>query len=385
MQNSVKKTISAIICGAVALASCGCGNTTGTALTIGDADIRAGIYIYYQMDALSEATSILSEEQPDLDMRAEDFDIKKHTIEGVNAEEWVKNKTIQLCKEHVAVEKLFDSYGLALTSEQTDEIKNYVFSTWNEENMYAQYIYGVDILGDYYEGLGVGEQSFKDCTTNIYKYDAIFEHLYGEGGEKGVPTAELDAGIVENYVATLQFEVDAAVATPQDYVDMITSGTSFTDAKAAYDKAAAIKEIEQDMADAAEAGEEYDGTLPEEVETVAVDESTLKEIVEKGTEIPTAEYVNEVFAMTNGETKVITVSETAAADDGTETTAFTYYVVQRTDITADAETMESYREKVLHDMKSSEYKDLIKAEADTMNVAENSAAIKLYTIDKLEK
>lgn len=385
MQKSLKKSISAILCGAAALTACGCGNTTGTALTIGDKDIRAGVYIYYQMDALSEAATILGEEQPDLDMTVEGFDIRKYTVEGVGVEEWVKNKTIELCKEHTAVDALFESRGLTLSEEEKEEIDQYVFSAWNEENMYVQYIYGVNILGDYYEKLGIGEQSFEACYTNSYKKDALFENIYGEGGEKAVSAEELDAGVIENYALILEFEVNPKVETAQTYVDMINGGTSFTDANAAYEKAISLKEIEDDMNAAKEKGEEYDGILPEEVETVAVDEKDLRAVVERGTESPTKEYVDEVFALAAGETKVITVSDTTTAADGTETTEISYYVVQRKDITTDTEAMHAYRETALHEMKDSEFDDMIKAESEKLAVTENAAAINLYTIDKLEK
>lgn len=383
--NSLKKAASAVLCGAVALTACGCGNTTGTALTINGKDVRAGIYIYYQMDALSEASTKLQEEQPDLDMYAEDFDIKKHTIEGTPVEEWVKNKTVSLCKEHIAVDTLFESYGLSLSAEELAEIKDNVFSVWNEENMYAQYIYGVDIIGEYYEGLGIGEKSFEDCQLNEAKRHAVFEHIYGEGGEKAVSVDELNASIIETYALTYQFEVDATVASAQNYVDMINGGETIAAANMAYEKDAALKEVNDAMAEAEAAGEEYDGLLPEEVEVDEITEEDLESVVEKDSEYPTAEFVNEVFAMTAGETKVITSSETTTAADGTETTEISYYVVQRADIAADAELMESYRETALHEMKDEEFEATLKTEGDGYSVAENSAAIKLYTIDKLER
>lgn len=384
MQNSLKKAVSAVLCGALALTACGCGNTTGTALTVNNSDVRAGIYIYYQMDALTAATSVLTEEQPDIDLYAEDFDIAKHTIEGTPAEEWIKNKTISLCKEHIAVDKLFESYGLSLTAEETKAIKDNVFAAWNEENMYAQYIYGVDILGDYYESLGIGEKSFEDCLLNSAKREAVFEHIYGEGGEKAVSVDELNKSIIESYALTYQFEVDAAVASAQTYVDMINAGESVSAANMAYEKDVLVKEVTDAMAEAEAAGEEYDGLLPEEVEADEVTDNELKVMVEKDSEYPTAEFVNEVFAMTAGETKVITVSDTTTTD-GVESTKLSYYVVKRADIAADAETMESYRESALHELKDEEFDGILKTESDSYSVTENSAAIKLYTIDKLRK
>ena len=76
MNKMTKRAMAAVLCGALALTACSCGNTTGTALTIDGTDIPAGVYICYQMDAYSKAQAALAEAQPDLDMYAEDFDIK---------------------------------------------------------------------------------------------------------------------------------------------------------------------------------------------------------------------------------------------------------------------------------------------------------------------
>lgn len=385
MNKMTKRAMAAILCGALALSACSCSNTTGTALTIDGTDIPAGVYICFQMDAIGEAQEVLTEEQPDLDMTAEDFDIKKHTIEGVNAEEWVKNKTIELCRNYIAADKTFSEYGLSLTAEQKNEINQYVTTSWDEENIYAQYIYGYDTIGEYYESKGVGKNSFKEIQTLYYKQEAIFEHLYGEGGELAVPAEEINAKILSDYALVLSFEVDPEYGKAQDYVDMLNNGTAFTEVKQAYDKAEALAEIEADMKEAEEAGEEYDGTLPEEVEVAVVEQSALQKVVKVDSTSPSESYVKDVFAMANGENKLITVSEETTASDGTTSTAISYYVVQKLDISADAELMEQYSDTVLYDMKSGELEETLKAKGEAYSVTENAAAIKLYSIDKLAK
>jgi len=383
MNKLTRRAAAAVLCGALAVTACGCGANTTTALTIDGTEIPAGVYISYQMDALSEAQSVLAEEQPDLDMTAEGFDFKKQTIEGVAAEEWVKNKTVELCRTYVASNRMFDEYGLSLTAEQKAELSAYVKSTWDEENMYAQYIYGFDTLGEYYETLGVGEKSFEAIQTIYNKQEALFNHIYGEGGELEVPAEEINAKILSDYALVLSFEVDPAYGKAQDYVDMLNGGTSFTAAKQAYDQAEAVAEAEEAKKEAEEAGEEYDGTLPEDVVVAEVEESTLEDVVNVNDVAPSESYVKDVFAMANGENKLITVSEDITGADGTTTTAISYYVVKKLDISADAEVMEEYSETVLFDMKSSELEETLKAKGAAYSLTENAAAIKLYTIDKI--
>ncbi len=385
MNKMTKRAVAAILCGALTLTACSCGNTTGTALTIDGTEIPAGVYICFQMDALSEAQSVLKEEQPDLDMTAEDFDLKNHNIEGKAAEEWVKDKTIELCRNFVASNKAFDEYGLSLTAEQKTEINNYVTSSWDEENMYAQYIYGFDTIGEYYESKGVGKNSFKEIQTLYYKQEAIFDHLYGEGGELAVSADEINAKILSDYALVLSFEVDPEYGKAQDYVDMLNNGTAFPEVKQAYDKAEALAEIEAEMKKAEEAGEEYDGTLPEELEVAIPEQSALQDVVNINDTTPDESYVKEVFAMTTGENKLITVSEETTAADGTTSTAISYYVVQKLDISADADIMAEYSDAVLYDMKSGELEETLKTKGAAYSVTENAAAIKLYSIDKLAK
>lgn len=379
MKKFTKRTAAAILCGALALSCAGCKNTTGTALTIDGEEIRAGIYIYYQLDALNEAAEKLSEEQPNLDMYAEGFKISEQTVEGLNVEEWVKNKTIEKCRYYSAINDAFDEYGLSLAPEEIDEIDTLVTSTWEEENMYAQYVYGVNIIGEYYEGLGIGKQSYEDVTTAGYKENAVFNYLYGEGGTNAVPTSELDAKIATDYALVNSFEIDPEVNSPDTYLTMLNEGKSFVEVEQAYNTDSALKDIEADMAAAEEAGEEYEGVLPENLEVAASELADLQSVINVEDEYPDPSYVADVFKMANGDNKVITVSVTSSSG----TTTVTYYLVQRLDIAADEAVMSEYRETVLHTLKDEEFEASMDSKGAGYSVTENAAALKKYTVEKL--
>ncbi|MBO5266967.1 MAG: hypothetical protein J6B08_06690 [Ruminiclostridium sp.] len=385
MNRLTKKAAASILCGAVALTACSCGNTTGTALTIDGEDIRAGIYIYYQSNALNDAVTALEEEQPELDMYAEDFVLEDQTVGGLNINEWVKNKTIEYCREYVAVNKLFNEYGLSLSDEELSEINTNTNTLWTEENMYAQYIYGVDAMGEYYESIGIGKESYKDISTAGYKRSAIFDHLYKEGGSLAVSADELSAKVVADYALVLSMEIDAEIASPETYLEMLNSGKTFSEVHQAYTKEDTIKRLEADIAKAEADGTEYTGTRPEELEVPLISEKDMQTIVSKDSTTPSESYVTDVFAMTAGEAKIITVSETTTAADGTETTAMSYYLVKRLDIAADAEVMEEYGETALHSLKDEEFNTTMKTAGSAYSVSENAAAIKKYTIEKLDQ
>ncbi|MCM1335867.1 MAG: hypothetical protein NC084_04655 [Bacteroides sp.] len=383
MRKAFTKGAAALICGAMICSAASCGNTTGTALTIDGRPIRAGIYIFYQMQALSEAASKLTEEQPDLDQSAEDFDLLAQSVEGTSVRDWIKNRTVALCREFIATEEKFEEYGLALTDEETAEIKSYANSMWTEENMYAQYFYGVDIIGDYYEKYGVGQESFRDTYALSYKKDKLFDAIYGESGSLAVSVDELNAAVVEGYALVKYFAVEDGAGTTEEYVALLNSGTAFAAVKQQHDEAAERAEIEAEMAEAAANGEEYEGTLPEEVVVAASEESDLERVLAKDATSPSADFIAEVFAMSAGENKAVTVSSTSTDADGNETTNETSYVVAKLDISANAETMESYRHTELHEMKDDELDAMITETGAALSLSENAAAISKYKIENI--
>lgn len=384
MNKGLKRTLTTALCGAMILSAASCGSETKTALTIDGEEISAGIYIYYQMSALGEAESLLSEEQPDLDMTAEDFDITAYSVEGVSVDEWVKNDAIEHCRKYVAINKKFDELGLSLTSDENSEINEYVNGLWTEENVYAQYIYGVDIIGEYYEQYGIGQQSFKNIYALSYKQDKLFEALYGEGGSLEVSADELKTAVVDEYALVKYIEIEGGYDA-EEYCAMLDEGKSFSEMKQAYDTAVELAEIEADMAEAEANGEEYDGIMPEELVVTASEESDLESVVEKNFADPSETFVEAVFAMNNGENKVITESNETTDDDGNSVVTFTYYVASKLDITENEEVFASYCDTALHDLKDDEFDESIKADSDALSVTENSAAMSRYTVKNLLK
>ena len=385
MKKSVSRGILTILCGALIAASASsCGNNTAYALTIDGQDIRAGIYILKQQEALNEASDKLSEENPDLDLTAEDFDIKAQTIEGIGAEEWIKNKTIEKCREYVATERLFDKYGLAISAEKKSEINSNTSSYWSEDNMYAQYFYGVDKFGDYYESLGIGEQSYKDVSFASEKSVELFDHIYGEGGTEAVSADEIISKISQDYIAIKFFEKSANVSdSAQSYIDRLSGGENFEEVYASYQKAAKIAEIEAAIKEAEEKGEEYTGDTVDSVTVETPAEADIIRTYSKDDTVPSEDFIKEAFDMAAGEYKILTVSNESTDDEGKTVTITKEYVVAKLNIAAYDDLIQQYSDTVLHEMKDEEFDAKIKAEGDSYTVTENAAAIKLYTIDKL--
>lgn len=365
----ISKSLLTILCGAMIASAASCGNATGTALTIDGVDIKAGIYILNQQEALSAASKKLSEERPDLDMNAEGFDIKAQTIEGKNAEAWIKDKAIELCREYVAKNKLFEKEGLSLTAEQKSELSSNTSSLWSNSNIYAQYIYGTDTFGEYYESIGVSEQSYKAMSESNYVSEALFDHRYAEGGTMAVPASDINAVTIGNYAAVLYFEAKDGKA--QEYADRISGGEDYAAVYNEYETAQEKEKLAAAKAEAEEKGEEYTGESPDDVNIEVKSEQELLQIISKTSAAPSEAFVADVFAMNAGETKVI-----AGTDE-------TQYVVVKRDISTMQDKLDSYKEESLHSLKDDEFNEMIKSEASGYSVTENAAAISLYTLDKI--
>ncbi len=377
MKKIASKSILTLLCGAMIAAAAGCGNTTAYPLNINGEDIRAGIYIMNQQTALSEAQSKLKEEQPDLDTSAEDYDFKKQLIEGIGAEEWVKNRTFELCRNYVASNKLFEEKGLSLTAEELSEIKSQSNSLWTEENMYAQYIYGVDIVGEYYEGIGVSQQSYSDMLTNDYKNEALFEYFYGAEGVEKPDDAEVSKKTLEKYFAVNYFTYGPEVGgeTAEQRLERLNKGESFESVYKTYMDDSEKHTLETEKAEAEEAGETYEGDLPENVDTELPAADSLIQVIDKESSSLDESFIKQVDEMKEGENKVIKVTPS----EGEEIV----YVVSKVKFSEKAELMEDYRDNVVREMKGDELKEKIKAAGEGYTLKENTAAVNLYKIDKL--
>ena len=381
MKRSIRNTLLTVLCGAMIAGSASCAFGQTYPLTIDGEKMRAGIYILEQQNAVGEAVSKLTEEQPDLDTTAEGFSYLKQTVEGKSFSDWVNEKTIENCRSYVAVNRLFDKYGLTLPAEDLASINSNVKQAWTEENMYAQYYYGVNIIGDYYEKLGVGEQSFKDAQIESSKREHLFDHLYGEGGELAATQEEINAKLTSDYITVNFFPYDLENGPgAQAYADRIASGESYEEVYRDYaqtlsEEEAAKAAEAQPEGETAEAAEETASEEPTvTAETVEVAEKdSLVQIIKKDSTTPSEEFVKQAFEMNNGDVKVITV-----ADEDHDHV----YVVQKLDILTMTELTKGTVNSIRTELKADEFSDMVKAEGAGYTLTEDSSK-SMYKIDKL--
>lgn len=363
-----RKIVSAAVAASLALTAAvslsGCADVS-KALTVDGEVIPAGVYILYSGYAQSDARQQLTEEQPDLDTTAEGFDYYNQTVEGVAFGDYVKQKTIDLCKRHIAVNRLFDELDIELEEGEEDTMSDNANAQWDFDvsdwNSTFTYLDGCSTMGDYYESIGVSKSSFMSVMTTSYRSGIIFRYYYGKGGIEEVPQSDINEYLAENYSLTRYFGIslndsdgnliesktELAVLEKQaeDYAAELNDGGSF---------AAVYKEYQDSQSE----DSEESGTEDSEEEELPED-SSYDRIINVESTSPSEEFVKALFEQKIGTADVF------KADTY-------YYVVQRLDITENEEYTEDYNDTALEALKGDQMNSVFEEKYAGYSVTESS-------------
>ena len=218
---NLKKIAATVVAAATAAVCVGCNSAMAYPLTIDGVQVKAGIYIYYSYAAYSEAISTIQEQNADLDTTDDDL-VKEQVIDGVDTLTWIQNKTMEYCKEYVAVQKDFEEKGLSLTEEETDSVEQYVSSAW-ETN------------GEVFERNGISEASVKEVHLKDGNGDLLKED--GKKEMKKMVETYLDAlEKLEGDEEALNEEMDSIQEEYNAYVTSISEEAAAATATSATDE-----------------------------------------------------------------------------------------------------------------------------------------------------
>lgn len=269
----------------IATAFTGCtpsvGSGTTEALTIGDKEIPAGVFIYYTMQGFSEAQSII---QTNTGEMPEVKDVKNSNIDSIDSNDWIQNKATEYCADYAGILHEFGAIGGNLTAEDID----------SAEEM-ANYYYYQDAR---LEENGVSLDSMKKIAESTYMEQAIFEHYYGFEGEKGCSEEELKDYFDENFARVKYVTISL----------LDESGT-----KVAPDKEKELRKLAENYAKQVN---KKSGELNKMHELDAVSEEY-------------DEYVAAHTTTAEGATTTTTTTTTTAADETTTTTTTDPYANER--------------------------------------------------------
>ena len=412
MKNRFKKA-AAVICAAVMSVSlCGCADT-GSIMTVDGLTIRNGVYLYYQQTALSNARNAVSEQEEaeKSDSTADSSEATADTsastaettetkepdlldkyINGTPVVDWVKDDTMRLVREFVTVQRLCEEKGITLTDEEKNSINSDVKSMWNDSNYYAQYLYGVDTIGEYYESMGIAEESVKQVFTVDSLKTKLFSKFYDKDGETPVTDDELKEFLKENYAAvkTISFTLDEdtdqndVVIEAEAYAERINNGESLIDVKYDIDLKAKQEEAKPGIEEYYGEGSVEDMTLEEYME-----QELAKITVDK---IESADDLDTVFSKDGSAFDedvidyILGLPEDGKASVYTNEAETAVYIIMREDVTAKTEWIENNRTGILMDMKSDEYDSVLELYGQNYDVDSNSYLVdNKYSPEKLRE
>ena len=308
----------------------------------GEDTLPVGVYMVELMMGYNDAAGQL----------AGSTDILKETIDGTPAAQYIADFAKAECAKLLAIRKEFADRGLTLTEEDTQQAVSY-----------TDYLYG---MGEtFYNANGVAKESVQYINDTTMMSLELFNSIYGEGGEKAVPRADLEKEFASRYTRS-QY-----VYFPK--VDL-TTGLPLSD-----EEIAASKEKAESYYKRAQAGEKmpdlyYEVAKEQNPETVGekLEDSQYDIYLENN-----AGYFPPVFEST----------VTSAADNEVKMVEDEYYfylIKKLPTLEGDPETIQGYLDGVLQSLKYDEYMETLTGWGQGMDIRYNNAALAAYTPAKLK-
>lgn len=233
MRNIWKRAAAAVLALAMCLSFAGCYDENKTwAARQGDDELPIGAYIYYLYSAYIEAASQVDTETAVLNAE----------IEGEDAQQWIKDLALNYVQAYYYIGDKFDEYGLELTEDDQENVKNTAINFWN-------------YYGSTLEDMGISQDSFQIAYA-LYgeKFQKVMQAMYGKDGELA-----LEDGALEEYYcgAYINYEYFSAslTTTNEDGESVDLTDDEKADLKKKFEEY--VKEINAGDLTMSEAADEY--------------------------------------------------------------------------------------------------------------------------------
>lgn len=371
MNKLLRKALVFLTIFAVVFSMAGCGDTSWI-VKVDDVTVNAGMYIYYQGAGYTAGVYELSEEDSTYYYYyLFGYSLLDETVNGQSMSDYMSGYAVDMCKQYVVIQKLFEELGLELTETELANIETSVANTWES-------------YSETYEAAGISEDTVRKVAEITMMEEDVFNAYYEVGGLNGTTEDDIKDYLEDNYARikyiTFEFSESADDAIDEDYkaemleiansyLERAEAGESMDDLIAEYDEilAAAEAEEEEDSEDETEDTEEE----VEEVEVEEeVDEYANEYIISIEGTSPSEKFVNYVFTVCN-------VGEYTVIQDDT-----CFYLVERLDILERDDLYEANRDSYLEALFDEDYTTLINEKLATYEVEVNENSIKRYTAER---
>ncbi len=401
------KRIAAAVCAvAVAVSVAGCADITKMG-TVEDKEINAGVYLWFVNAAMDDAQTEVDNQLSEMgtsSSKIENFSYFDYNVQEKPFKQFVEEKTIELVKQHVAIEKKCEELGLSLTAEEEAQIKESAKTLWKTEVTYYGYSTGVT-YGENYEEAGISRQSYTQVQRINSLRNKLFDKYYEENGITPTDQKDIDVYFEDNYG---RFQI-IQVALTDGKGDKIETDQG---------KADKLKQAEGYL-DRLLKGEDYDVVFHEYEEYVAEQEKLAKEEEEKKNNSGTSSSTSSTTTSSKEESKAEDTTSSGSSEEEEENHdhdfllnkadsspsedfikwAFelkdnegkvykdtnVYYVVVRKPMKEREDWYEQYRGDLLHEMKDGEFNEILNDFAKDYKVDFSSAAVDAYAPDKVKR
>ncbi|MCD7733479.1 MAG: hypothetical protein LUH56_08595 [Oscillospiraceae bacterium] len=372
MNKLLRKALVFLTIFAVVFSLAGCGDTSWI-VKVDDVTVNAGMYIYYQGAGYTAGVYELSEEDSTYYYYyLFGYSLLDETIDGQSMSDYMSDYAVDMCKQYVVVQKLFEELGLELTETELANIETSVANTWES-------------YSETYEAAGISEDTVRKVAEATMMEEDVFNAYYEVGGLNGTTEDDIKDYLEDNYARikyiTFEFSESSDDAIDEDYkaemlevansyLERAEAGESMDDLISEYAEilAAAEAEEEEETEDTTEDTEEE--TEEVEVEDEEVDEYANEYIYSIDATSPSEKFINYVFTVCN-------VGEYTVIQDDT-----CFYLVERLDILERDDLYEANRDSYLEALFDDDYTTLINEKLATYEVEVNENSIKRYTAER---
>lgn len=389
----------------------GCHKKDEIAYKIDDYEFTSAMYSCVlsisASDARSAITQFVSDEGKDTSkIKYADYkfnDKGEVSKDGtISYKDYILNKTMTTLKQYVAVEELLKEKNITVDDSYIKEAKiqaNYYWYVGCDYSTYEYYAaYGVDpssYFSPYYlffEQNGVGYSTYEKYMINEYKYNFLFEKIYGEKGEKEVPKTELTEFLNKHY----------AIADSIDLSTADSEGKALSDAKKKE-----VKEKADKLAERIQKGEKFDKVYEEYQESLKADTSSASSTTTSSAASSVTSSATSSAATSSGEQEytpeayvnVFGDKETSYENDLFEEVyklelnavkvledkdASCYKVLVRRDILKEEYWLKNFRGNITFTLRQEEFDKTLADKTANVTVTADEFALKPFTVEKIK-
>ena len=198
----IKRIITVLLAIAIALSLVACGDTSWIVKVDGET-VNSGLYIYYQSQGYSAAGyELMAEDQNYYYYMAYGMSYIDDTIgeDGETVRDYMNEYALNMCKQYVVVERLFDQLGLELTEDELSLVDTQVRNLWNNSE-------------DAFVEAGISKDTVEKAIISDLKEEKVFNAYYEVGGLNGTTEEDIQGYLEDNYARikyiTFNFADDA--------------------------------------------------------------------------------------------------------------------------------------------------------------------------------